>query len=218
MGDFNCVLQKEERIGSPVSMAEIRDFKRCIEECELQDLKSTGAFFTWTNKQIGGDKVLSRIDRVLVNEDWNMQLPVSNVHYRNEGLFDHCPAIISWERGNTGQKKMFKYYNMWSMATDFKEKIKAGWKTEKKGTKMYELVGKLHRIKHTMQQINKDRFNEVERKAEEVMLRLQKCQESIQKDPYYIKLIEEEREISEECRTWCKAREQYLRQKSKIQG
>ncbi|XP_019266559.1 PREDICTED: uncharacterized protein LOC109243992 [Nicotiana attenuata] len=175
MGDFNCVLQKEERIGSPVTMAEIRDFKKYVEECELKNLKSTGAFFTWTNKQSGGDK------------------------------------------GNKGQKKMFKYYNMWSMATDFKEKIRPGWKTEKKGTKMYELVGKLHRIKHTLQQLNKDKFNEVERKADEAMMRLQNCQENIQKDPYNTVLIEEEMNLSQECRSWCKAREQYLRQKSKIQ-
>nr|XP_009767960.1 PREDICTED: uncharacterized protein LOC104219026 [Nicotiana sylvestris] len=103
------------------------------------------------------------------------------------------------------------------MATDFKEKIRAEWKAEKKGTKMYELVGKLHRIKHTLQQLNKDKFNELERKADEAMMRLQKCQGNIQKDPYNTVLIEEEKELSQECSSWCKAREQYLRQKSKIQ-
>lgn len=35
MGDFNCILNKGERIGSPITMSEIRDFKQCVEECTL---------------------------------------------------------------------------------------------------------------------------------------------------------------------------------------
>lgn len=56
MGDFNCVLYKEERVRSPVTMTEIRDFKKCVKDCASMDLKSTGAFFTWTNKKNGGGR------------------------------------------------------------------------------------------------------------------------------------------------------------------
>lgn len=35
MGDFNCVLNKEDRIGRQVTMAEIREFRECIAECGL---------------------------------------------------------------------------------------------------------------------------------------------------------------------------------------
>ncbi|XP_019267174.1 PREDICTED: uncharacterized protein LOC109244526 [Nicotiana attenuata] len=215
MGETNYVLHKEERIGSSVTMAKVREFKKYAEEFSLMDLKYTGAFFAWTNKQSGGDRVLSRIDRV--NDEWNLKLPASVVHDRNEWLFDHCPAVISWEHGNKGKNKLFKYYNMWSLAADFKEKVKAGWKTERNGTKMYELVGKLHRIKHTLQHLNKDKFSEVEKKADEAIMKLQKFQEDIQNDYCGTELIEEEKKLSQECRSWNKAREQYLRQKSKIQ-
>lgn len=46
---------------------------------------------------------------------------------------------------------------------------KTGWWTDRKGTKMYELVRKLNKIKRTLQELNKDRFSEVERKADEAM-------------------------------------------------
>lgn len=41
MGDFNCVLSKEERIGSKVTMAETKDFRQCIEGCGLKELRSS---------------------------------------------------------------------------------------------------------------------------------------------------------------------------------
>lgn len=89
MGDFNSILNKEDRIGSPVTMAEIRDFRQCVDTCCFQELKSTRAFYTWNNKKSGDDRVMSRIDRVLVNMEWMTQLPASVVHYMPEGLFDH---------------------------------------------------------------------------------------------------------------------------------
>ena len=95
MGDFNCVLNRED-MGSQVRMSEIRDFQNCVEECELQEMKSSGAFYTWNNKKRGEDRVYSRIDRVLINTEWIINLPDSEVHYRNEGTYDHSPAIIRW--------------------------------------------------------------------------------------------------------------------------
>lgn len=63
----------------------------------MLDLNSSRAFFTWTNKKRGGARVLSIIDRVMVNAEWGINLPASVVHYMSDGLFDHCTTIISWE-------------------------------------------------------------------------------------------------------------------------
>lgn len=115
MGDFNCILSTEERMGSLVTMAEIKEFKKCMEECSMQGMISSGAFYTWSNKQPGANRVMSRIDRVLVNFEWMTKLPASEAHYMQPGLFDHSPGIISWEGGGQKVKKSFKYFNMWSM-------------------------------------------------------------------------------------------------------
>ncbi|KAK4713267.1 hypothetical protein R3W88_019174 [Solanum pinnatisectum] len=70
-------------------MVEIREVRICVGSYGLQELKFTGAFFTWCNKQNRDIRVYNRIDRVLVNSDWNTMLPASEVHFMNEGLFDH---------------------------------------------------------------------------------------------------------------------------------
>ncbi|KAK4708977.1 hypothetical protein R3W88_029902 [Solanum pinnatisectum] len=216
MGDFNCVLNNNERIGSPISMAEIREFRNCVGSCGLQDLKFTGAFFTWCNKQIRESRVYNRIDRVLVNSDWDTMLPTSKVHYMNEGLYDHCPAIIRWEGAKQSKRKKFKYFYMWSKAAEFKEKVHNSWRLECRGRRMLQLYGKLNRLKPVLQMLNRKRFTNVEAQAEEIMKKLIQCQKRIQRNPYNKELIAEEREIAKEYILKKKIRDNYLQQKSKI--
>ncbi|XP_075087874.1 uncharacterized protein LOC142169847 [Nicotiana tabacum] len=108
MGDFNNVLQSDERIGSKVTYAEIKGFKECMLKCEMQEMKSSESFYTWNNKQEGEDKAMSRIDRVLTNNDCMTTLPDSEVHYQNGGLFDHCPSLVRWEQPRKIQQKIFR--------------------------------------------------------------------------------------------------------------
>ncbi|XP_070049980.1 uncharacterized protein [Nicotiana tomentosiformis] len=155
MGDFNCVLHKEDIIGRHVVMSEIKEFRACVADCGLQKLRSSGAYFTWNNKQEGHDRVYSKIDRVLVNTEWISLLPISEVHYMNEGLYDHCPAIVNWDNGNHRSRRQFKYYNMWTMVHDFKEKVKGSWDTGTAEDKLYQVVGKMNGLKAVLLKLNR---------------------------------------------------------------
>lgn len=74
-GDFNNVLNFDERVGAPVTASEIRDFKECVGYYHLSDLKQKGCFFTWNNKKDGGDIVFTKIDIVLSNDEWDVMYP-----------------------------------------------------------------------------------------------------------------------------------------------
>ncbi|KAL2903322.1 Tetratricopeptide repeat protein 23-like, partial [Bienertia sinuspersici] len=65
MGDINCVVNFDERLGSQVRMHEISPPRECFDECEVQDISYTGCFYTWTNKQDAAARVWSKIDRKL---------------------------------------------------------------------------------------------------------------------------------------------------------
>ncbi|KAJ8423395.1 hypothetical protein Cgig2_029230 [Carnegiea gigantea] len=53
IGDFNSVLYKEDRIGGEeIKDHEIKDFAECLEACEMNETRSTGAYYSWTNKTI----------------------------------------------------------------------------------------------------------------------------------------------------------------------
>lgn len=45
-GDFNVVLNKEEKIGGVVTASDVEDFHDCIETCELFQVQHKGIPFT----------------------------------------------------------------------------------------------------------------------------------------------------------------------------
>lgn len=65
---FQCNLGMEERIGQPVRQRELVDLNNCMNTCKLVDVKATGQFHTWSNKQDGDRRVYCKLDGVMGNE------------------------------------------------------------------------------------------------------------------------------------------------------
>lgn len=68
MGDFNYVLNRNERVGDVVRDSEMVSFRRCVTRCGLDDLKSAGCYYTWNNKQAEHSRIYYKLDRVMCNE------------------------------------------------------------------------------------------------------------------------------------------------------
>ncbi|XP_016476039.1 uncharacterized protein LOC107797650 [Nicotiana tabacum] len=217
MGDMKSILNQEDRVGSKVVYAEIKKFKECVEYCELQEMKSSGYFYIWSNKQDSQARVLSRIDRVFIKNDWVHKLPAAKVHYMPAEEYDHSPAIIQWEGDGGPKKKMFRYYNKWSMDSSFMSRVDGSWSQQIQGSKMYQVIGKLNRLKKVLNKLNKDRFSKVGKKEENSMKRLMECHEKIQKEPKNERLSKEEKELTKEYIYWKEAKVKYLQQRSKVQ-
>lgn len=67
-GDFNVVLNEQEKWGKErLSSYEI-EFRSCLHELEVKDLNFSISLFTWTNKQDGQAFVAKKLDRILANE------------------------------------------------------------------------------------------------------------------------------------------------------
>ncbi|XP_074315572.1 uncharacterized protein LOC141651774 [Silene latifolia] len=147
MGDFNNVLHMDEKIGLPVKDSETMPFQDAIDRCGLQDMKCTGSFFTWNNKQPNSTRVFSRIDRVLVNDEWLTKWPDYFAHYAPEGEYDHCPCFIRAGDTTLRQKRPFKFFNMWTGVPDFLMIVENGWNENVYGTRMYK-VRHLHDDPH----------------------------------------------------------------------
>ncbi|XP_074265584.1 uncharacterized protein LOC141588024 [Silene latifolia] len=75
-GDFNCVLTEDERVGGSFSRQDADDFRQCLHQCEVIDSPAMGALYTWNNKQCPADRVYSRLDRFLVNQEWLNDYPL----------------------------------------------------------------------------------------------------------------------------------------------
>ena len=79
-------------------------------------MKSTGKFFTWNNKQTGDQRVFSRIDRALCNEEWVDAYPRASKP-------DFLVHFFDFIRG----KPMFKFCNYSASKPDFVEVVEWVW-------------------------------------------------------------------------------------------
>ncbi|KAL9241055.1 hypothetical protein vseg_015212 [Gypsophila vaccaria] len=163
-GDFNNVLSVTERVGGAVSQTEIEPFRDCLEDCGLVDIFSTGALFTWNNKQHPETRVYSRIDRFLINKEWSDALPEAAAYFHLEGLYDHCSCIVNFSP-IFNRRQRFKYYNMWGKSEEFGPLLRRNWRRDLQGYPMYTLTRNLRSLKHALKDLNKRERIEEEHEA-----------------------------------------------------
>ncbi|XP_070033019.1 uncharacterized protein [Nicotiana tomentosiformis] len=200
MGDFNSILNMEDRIGgSPVTMPEIRDFQQCVTTCGLIELPSKGSRYTWSDKQ----------------GDWFNTMPDFVAMFKPEGISDHFPVKIEQIKNGKNPKKPFKYCNVWSSHLEFQTRVSQVWQTPIEGCMMFQVVKKLKMVKQSLKEFNKKFFKDIEAEAakdrEEILL----AQLALQDNHLDQKLQEQERESYLKFRRSSYLAEVYLQQWSK---
>uniref|UniRef100_A0A803P9J0 Reverse transcriptase domain-containing protein n=1 Tax=Cannabis sativa TaxID=3483 RepID=A0A803P9J0_CANSA len=93
MGDFNEILNANERVGKRAQSLPSQRFRDTTEKCKLANLKFSCSFFTWNNKQKPEERIFSKIDRAMVNTQWLSNFPCSEAVFLPEMAFDHSPIL-----------------------------------------------------------------------------------------------------------------------------
>jgi exonuclease III len=94
LGDFNSVTSGEERRGASQEDAvtlDMREFVGFVESMEVVDLPILGRRFTWFHSS---GRAMSRIDRVLVSEEWLEVWRQISLWVLPRDVSDHCPLLL----------------------------------------------------------------------------------------------------------------------------
>ncbi|WMV30609.1 hypothetical protein MTR67_023994 [Solanum verrucosum] len=130
-GDFNVVLNGEEKIGGrPVTGNEVEDFHNCIESNDLYQVQFKGSPFTWWNGRADFDCIFERLDRIFVNNMLQDQFNISEVEHLSRNGSDHAPLLFSCENRDSKFIKPFRFLNFWTEHRGFKDVIKINWDDE----------------------------------------------------------------------------------------
>ncbi|GJX36121.1 RNA-directed DNA polymerase, eukaryota, reverse transcriptase zinc-binding domain protein [Tanacetum coccineum] len=172
---------------------EMQEFNECVDMIEVEDLCSSGLFFTWTKnlkkaRERDETGVLKKLDRVMVNEDFLKKFDQAHVIFN--------PYLVS-------DRKSF-------IPTVEKE-----WKKQYDGFQMFQLVKKMRNLKIHLRSLNWQNGNLFD-KVEEVRDEMKNIQKQIDKDPYNKVLRSAEVKILKEYMTIMEYEEKLLFQKSKI--
>ncbi|XP_062088886.1 uncharacterized protein LOC133795453 [Humulus lupulus] len=162
LGDFNAIFTAKDRNGGkPMSKSELLDSSQWLAGNQMDSLKITGSFFTWTNNQEGSARIYSKIDHVFANEDWLDFFPNSTAIFSWETVSDHCSCTVSILAMENLGVKLFRYYNFWSDHKGFKEVALTSRRKPINGTGLKAIYLKKMRLKHKLKRFNKDHIGDI---------------------------------------------------------
>ncbi|KAH0749520.1 hypothetical protein KY290_028752 [Solanum tuberosum] len=97
-GDFNVVSNAEEKLGGlDVQPADVDDFANCIGDCDFIEVSFRGSPFTWWNGRAASDCIFERLDRVLINHEFQNWFNHTKVEHLSRTGSDHAPMLLNCE-------------------------------------------------------------------------------------------------------------------------
>ncbi|XP_074300198.1 uncharacterized protein LOC141631424 [Silene latifolia] len=207
----------EERIGpNPHSLTEIMAFNKCLLDCSLDDAHSFGLEHTWTNKREPTVRIWSRLDRVLLNSDWLIQFPTTNVQVLPSGISDHSPLLVEVKNGYK-IRRQFSYLNCWEDYKDYRDSVTAAWDLPVKGNHIFRLFTKLKNVKSNLISLHKNHYTGISQKVIVARKELETSQRMLQDSPLEPILLEHEKELLAKYLILRNTERRSLLQRAKIQ-
>lgn len=214
-GDFNAIKDPSDRVGGTTTWIPYFDeFAQCLVQTELTDLRFVGLRYTWSTSA-GAARNMRKIDRVLVNNKWNVDFSFSEAAFLSLGISDHTPMVVRVLHPPR-RSKPFKFFEFWEKHPDFKSLVQDVWSTSVTGVPMYKLVSKLKMLKARLKLLNQEAFSEVSLRTAEARQALSAIQSDLQDDPANLDLTERERSCRRAFVELRSHEEPFYRQKSRI--
>ncbi|XP_062075046.1 uncharacterized protein LOC133779059 [Humulus lupulus] len=182
----------------------------------VDEMRTRGSHFTWTNKQANEDRIYSKLDRMFINEDWLDSFPHAEAVVNWEMLSDHCFCIIKSGAALNCGVKPFRFFNRWTDHDNFKETVMQSWCKPSKGHVLERIIRKLGRLKHVLRKFNKRTVDDVVQNYTIAKENYQAAQIYLQGDPHSTELQREERLAGEIFSNHARIYDSFLRKKSKV--
>ena len=145
-GDFNAVRNVEERWSKRGNSAvyDVTHLSSFIDDNGLLNLPLCGRRYTWFK---GDGSAMSRLDRVLLSEEWCLRWPNCRQVALLRGLSDHCLLQLSVDEENWGPRPV-RMLKCWQDLSGYKKFVKEKWQSlEVEGWGGFVLREKLKLIK-----------------------------------------------------------------------
>ena len=127
LGDFNMILHASEKSNPNLNRGMMRKFKSFVDNNELKELYMHGRHFTWCNER---DHVLrTKIDRVLVSVDWELNFPDVLLQALSSNISDHAPLHLSTSAPFC-PKRRFRFEICWTRLEGLEQAVKDAWVCE----------------------------------------------------------------------------------------
>lgn len=217
LGDFNQPLNPaDSSTGGTRIPGGMEEFRECLQNAQISDLSFRGHHFSWWNKQ-ESNPIARKLYRLLVNDIWLSEFPLSYGEFKDPEFSDHCPTCL--HLGSQLQRKRwpFKFSNFLLDNENFMGLVSDFWRnTYVSGTSMFIISKKLKLLKGTIRNFNRDNYSGIERRVSEAAAALAICQQNFLSNPTTA-LADLEKEAHSSWMKLALAEEKFLYQRSRVQ-
>lgn len=91
-------------------------------------------------------------------------------------IFDHTPMILSVFAERWRGRAPFKHYKMWSLTTNFDNRVKECWEHRVNETLIFSVVQHIKKVKDTLKVINKEGYSNVHIADARAFSKMMECQ------------------------------------------
>ncbi|XP_059627135.1 uncharacterized protein LOC132269932 [Cornus florida] len=216
-GDFNIILSDSENFGGSTKTTKaMLDFRDCLHQSNLEDLKYTGIFHSWSNKSEGVANISKKLDRVLINDSWTHSFPLSYCNFLPLGISDHSLMIISLGNPAPPRKVPFRFFNCWSNNDSFLPLIQSIWDEPVAGFTMFQVVTKLKNLQQPLKKNFSTNFSAIKLEVQHAHDLLSQCQAALDIKPDDSSLRSQEKQLIALYSLLRNSEEQTYRQKSRV--
>lgn len=179
--------------GSPVTCAEIQDFKNCLDHLQITLLRYKVCYYSFCSKQDQQHRVYSRIDWDLGNYQWLQSYGAVEDDYLLPGISHHSLILMHCNPTLSNRPNPFKLYS--TVMQHHQDIISGTWAHRYARTRMYQLAQKLKALKENLN----SHMASYERHLQTTRQQLIVVQDKITNDGFNQNLIEEEKCLFKKC-------------------
>ncbi|XP_059664041.1 uncharacterized protein LOC132309779 [Cornus florida] len=218
IGDWNIVRCNSEKLGgryhSPRVFAE---FNHTIDSLCLTDIPVTNGTYTWCNNRFLNRRIFARLDRGLMNEEWDQTYPNAQIVLTPPLTSDHWGLILHLPMKITDGPKPFRFLTVWNKEIAVKDIISDVWNLKTSGEPIKKMLYKLKLVKQAVKQWNKDKFGYIFEQVIGCRKSLTQIQFLLNNDPLNEAFIQQEEEGRRKLEAAISNKALTLAQKSRIQ-
>ncbi|KAF9596825.1 hypothetical protein IFM89_013873 [Coptis chinensis] len=184
-GDFNIVTTATERKGgcSPCQLA-VNEFVEFINKNALLDSTNLGYKFSWCNKRIGERRMLQKIDRMLVNQQWMEAAAGWKSKILKRKFSDHSP-VVGWLTSIPKPTNIpFRFKRIWINHEGLKEVVKQSWEEPLEDVPIRKVMKKLKRLKLALKQWSWEVFGNLKIRREQAEAELEQVLREQEEHPF----------------------------------
>lgn len=116
-----------------------------MQDVDFEDLRSTGAFFTWQDKR--ENTILRKLDKAMINVRWLVEFSSYEARFLPPVTSDHSPCLVIILRDQERKHVPFKFFEFWTEHPTYNGLVRDSWASFVYGYPMFALYRKLGALK-----------------------------------------------------------------------